>query len=74
MSSMAYENLKDEKDNKKIEIDEEKFTQNFRSFPDLDEVKKGYEIGPLYPQADIGLEEIIKQVSEKGEYDSKWLV
>ena len=30
MSSMAYENLKGEKDNQKMEIDETKFEDNFK--------------------------------------------
>ena len=74
MSSMAYENLKDEKNKKRMEIDQQKFNHNFRNHPELDEVEKGYKNGPLFPQADISLKEIIERVREKSEFYTEWLV
>ena len=72
MSSMAYENLKGEEDHERMEIDDEKFEYNFRGYPDPDEIQEGYENGPLYPQADIDLNKIIKTVVERAEDYSEW--
>ena len=72
MSSMAYENSKSENDNQRMEIDREKFRDNFTSMPMPDEVEKGYDTGPLFPQADIDLRKIVKEASKRELCDSKW--
>ena len=67
MSSMAYVDLKDDK----MEVDEQKFEDNFRALPSPSERNEGYKIGPLFPQVEIDWKKMITKLRE--EYDSKWL-
>ena len=69
MSSMAYEDIK----NDKMEVDEQKFDDNFRALPSREELKTGYKIGPRFPQVKIDWEKMIEKLSEREEYDSTWL-